>query len=63
MKALPLARRTAVESLTKSSDHRTDVCGLRHELPPTSGDLTWTFSLQELSPFPTAFGGGDGMLL
>lgn len=30
---------------------------------PTSGDLTWTFSLQELSPFPTAFGGGDGMLL
>lgn len=36
---------------------------VRNELPPTSGDLTWTFSLQELRPFPTAFGGGDGMLL
>lgn len=36
---------------------------VRDELPPTSGDLTWTFSLQELRPFPTAFGGRDGMLL
>lgn len=36
---------------------------VKGELPPTSGDLTWTFSLQELRPFPTAFGGGDGMLL
>jgi len=44
-------------------DHRINVCGLRCELQLTSGDLTWTFSLQELRPFPTAFGGGDETLL
>lgn len=58
-----------MESLKKSflikERSQTDVCkiSLKDEHQPTSGDLTWTFSLQELKPFPTAFGDGNGMLL